>query len=101
LDCQDKAVALGDTSRDGKAETAPFGSPGPSIEPIEYARSRPIDHGYAPAPNDAKDQLRAADESEGLSDHRVASASVRQRPTRRISMKYFNEWSFSALGEVA
>jgi hypothetical protein len=48
--------------------------------PLRVTPPDAINAGYAPAPNDAKDELRAADDSEGLSDHRMTSASVRQGP---------------------
>jgi hypothetical protein len=41
---------------------------------VEGDAADAIDVAYAPTPNGAKDQLRAADESEGLSDHRMTSA---------------------------
>jgi hypothetical protein len=63
---------------------------------VEGDSADAIDAGYAPAPNDAKDQLRAADKSEGLSDHRMTSV-----PCGKAHTAYFNEWSSSALGDVA
>ena len=47
---------------------------------VEGDAADAIDAGDASAPNKAEHEFRAADESEGLSDHNAASASVRQRP---------------------
>jgi hypothetical protein len=58
---------------------------------VEGDSADAIDVGYAPAPNNAKDQLRAADESEG----------VRSSHDLRFRAAYFKVWSSSTLGEVA
>ena len=48
---------------------------------VEGDTTDAIDAGDASAPNKAKNEFRAADEGEGLSDHNATSASVRQSHT--------------------